>query len=93
MSQSYSKRIEVVRQSGETGAQQQPKDIKPMSKILITLLKMIVQIIGSQGARLAALEQEENRESTDDADLLAEVGNLVAQLESPASSAPSSDLM
>lgn len=64
-----------------------------MSKILITLLKMIVQIIGSQGARLAALEQEENRESTDDADLLAEVGNLVAQLESPASSAPSSDLM
>lgn len=54
---------------------------------------MMIQIMGSQEARLIALEQEENRESTDDADLLAEVGNLVAQLESPASSAPSSDLM
>ena len=54
---------------------------------------MMIQIIGSQEARLIALEQEENRESTDDADLLAEVGNLVAQLESPTSSAPSSGLM
>jgi hypothetical protein len=57
---------------------------------MLRLLKLIIEAQQSQDRRLAVLEEEESRESTDDASLLQEIESLLAQLENsmPSSSFP-----
>jgi hypothetical protein len=59
-----------------------------MNPILTRLLKLIIEAQQSQDRRLAILEEEESRESTDDASLLQEIESLLGQLESPMPSNP-----
>jgi hypothetical protein len=52
-----------------------------MSENLVNLLKMIVEIIQSQGTRIEALEREEVVETADDASLIEAANNLLTQLQ------------
>lgn len=60
-----------------------------MNPILARLLKLIIEAQQSQDRRLAILEEEEARESTDDASLLQEIQALLGQLENSMPSNPS----
>jgi hypothetical protein len=48
-----------------------------MNPMLARLLKLIIEAQQSQDRRLTVLEEEENRESTDDAGLLQEIEVLL----------------
>jgi hypothetical protein len=52
-----------------------------MSENLVNLLKMIVEILQSQGTRIEALEREEVVETADDASLIEAANNLLTQLQ------------
>jgi hypothetical protein len=59
-----------------------------MNPMLARLLRLIIEAQQSQDRRLAVLEEEENRELTDDASLMGEIQSLLEQLESPMPSNP-----
>jgi|GEM_PF-3529960 hypothetical protein len=52
-----------------------------MNETLVNLLKIIVEIIQSQGTRIEALEREEFVENADDASLIEAANNLLTQLQ------------
>jgi hypothetical protein len=56
-----------------------------MSQNLANLLKMIVEIVQNHGDRIKVLEEGEDTENSDEADLMEEVTSLLASLQTPES--------
>jgi hypothetical protein len=51
-----------------------------MNPILFQLLRTILEVVNSQGSRLAALEDEESRESAEEAATIQQAQALLEQL-------------
>jgi hypothetical protein len=56
-----------------------------MSENLGNLLKMMVEIVQNHGDRIKLLEEGEDTENSDEADLMEEVTSLLASLQTPES--------
>jgi hypothetical protein len=56
-----------------------------MNENLANLLKMIVEIVQNHGDRIKVLEEGEDTENSDEADLMEEVTSLLAKLQTPES--------
>lgn len=51
-----------------------------MNPVVFQLLQTIIQVLGTQGNRLTALEEEESRESAEEAAIIQQAQELLVQL-------------